>query len=172
MKLPYLRVANVYADELRLEEISEIGVAENELEKLLLQKDDLLIVEGNGSPDQIGRVALWDGSINPCVHQNHLIKVRIDIAEPRFVLIWLLSPCGRNQIERVTSSTSGLHTLSTGKVARLTIPLPPLAEQRRIVEEVERRLSLIRGVEAQTYANLKRAERTRQAILAEAFTNA
>ena len=169
MKLPYLRVANVYANELRLDEITEIGVAENELEKLLLHKGDLLIVEGNGSPDQIGRVALWDGSINPCVHQNHLIKVRVDIAEPQFVLNWLLSPHGRNQIERATSSTSGLHTLSTGKVARLTIPLPPLAEQRRIVEEIERRLSLIRVVETQTDANLKRAERMRQAVLQTAF---
>jgi predicted GIY-YIG superfamily endonuclease len=73
-RLPYLRVANVYANELRLEEIEEIGVEDNELEKLLVQKGDLLVVEGNGSPEQIGRLAIWDGSISPCVHQNHLIK--------------------------------------------------------------------------------------------------
>nr|HMQ22290.1 restriction endonuclease subunit S [Planctomycetota bacterium] len=69
-KLPYLRVANVYANELRLDEIEYIGVADRELEKLLVRQGDLLIVEGNGSPDQIGRVALWDGSIENCVHQN------------------------------------------------------------------------------------------------------
>ncbi len=62
-KLPYLRVANVYADELRLDEIKEIGVSESELDKLLVRKGDLLIVEGNGSKDQIGRLAIWDGSI-------------------------------------------------------------------------------------------------------------
>lgn len=77
LKLPYLRVANVYANELRLDEIEYIGVSEKELEKLLVRKGDLLVVEGNGSPDQIGRVALWNDSIPNCVHQNHLIKVRL-----------------------------------------------------------------------------------------------
>lgn len=92
-KLPYLRVANVYANELRLDEIEEIGVEDNELEKLLVKEGDLLIVEGNGSPDQIGRLAIWDGSISPCVHQNHLIKVRLnhEIA-PEWVMSWLMSP--------------------------------------------------------------------------------
>ncbi len=169
LKLPYLRVANVYADELRLSEVERIGVADLELEKLLVLKDDLLIVEGNGSPDQIGRVALWDGSISPCAHQNHLIKVRLQTVNARWVMNWLLSPEGRNQIERVSSSTSGLHTLSTGKVARLAIPLPPLAEQHRIVAEADRRLSLVRAAEAQVTANLARAQRLRQSILRAAF---
>jgi type I restriction enzyme, S subunit len=76
LKLPYLRVANVYANEMRLDDIEYIGVAEKELEKLLVRKGDLLVVEGNGSPDQIGRVALWNDAIPNCVHQNHLIKAR------------------------------------------------------------------------------------------------
>ncbi len=172
-KYPYLRVANVYANELRLNEIEYIGVAESELGKLLLQRNDLLVVEGNGSPDQIGRVALWDGSISNCVHQNHIIKVRFsDVSLPKWVMNWLLSPGGRHQIERVSSSTSGLHTLSTGKVSCLPVPLPPIAEQHRIVAEVDRRLSLIRKAEAQVAANLQRAERLRQAILRRAFANA
>lgn len=170
-KLPYLRVANVYANELRLSEIEEIGVADGELEKLLVKKGDLLIVEGNGSPDQIGRVALWDGSIEPCVHQNHLIKVRLDEMLPHWALIWLLSPGGRREIERVTSSTSGLHTLSSGKVSRLPVPVPSLAEQHRIVAEVERRVSFIAQVEAQTDADLQRAARLRQSILQTSFAS-
>jgi type I restriction enzyme S subunit len=59
-KLPYLRVANVYANELRLDEIKEIGISDSELDRVLLKDKDLLIVEGNGSPDQIGRLAVWD----------------------------------------------------------------------------------------------------------------
>jgi type I restriction enzyme S subunit len=49
------------------------------------------------------------------------------------------------------------------------LPLPPLAEQRRIVAEVDRRLSVIDGLETTTDANLKRAERLRQATLKRAF---
>ena len=169
-KMPYLRVANVYANELRLDQIEYIGVAEKEVEKLLVRRGDLLVVEGNGSPDQIGRVALWDSSIPDCVHQNHLIKVRLaaEVA-PEWALIWLLSPGGRREIEQVSSSTAGLHTLSTGKISRLPIPVPPLDEQHRIVAEVDRRLSIVREVEAEVDANLKRAQALRQAVLARAF---
>ena len=170
LKLPYLRVANVYANELRLDDMAEIGVADNELQKLLVLKNDLLVVEGNGSPDQIGRVAKWDGSIAPCVHQNHLIKVRAVVAKPDWMLNWLISPGGRKQIELVSSSTTGLHTLSSGKVARLPIPLPPVAEQKRIVLEIDRRLSLIRGVEFEVDANLKRAQALRQSTLSKFFS--
>ena len=86
-RMPYLRVANVYANELRLDDIESIGVEESELPRLLLKANDLLIVEGNGSKDQIGRLAIWDGSIDPCVHQNHLIKVRL--VDPRLSK-WIL----------------------------------------------------------------------------------
>jgi len=170
-KFPYLRVANVYANELRLNEIEEIGVDSSELEKLLVKTGDLLIVEGNGSKDQIGRLAIWDGSISPCVHQNHLIKVRLaTVALSKWVLLWLLSPRGRHFIQQVASSTSGLYTLSVNKVGELPIALPPLAEQQRIVAEVEHRLSIVEELEATAMANLKRAERLRQSVLHRAFS--
>jgi len=170
LKLPYLRVANVYANELRLDQIEYIGIAEKELEKLLVRKGDLLVVEGNGSPDQIGRVALWNGAIPNCVHQNHLIKVRLgEAVMPEWALIWMLSPVGRHEIERVSASTSGLHTLSVGKVSRLPIGLPLLDEQSRIVAEVDRQLSILRGVDADVDANLQRARSLRHATFTKAF---
>jgi type I restriction enzyme S subunit len=104
-KLPYLRVANVYSGHLRLDNVEEIGVDDAELERTLLQKDDLLVVEGNGSPDQIGRVAVWDGSIHPCVHQNHIIKARFvqrDLS--RWCSLFLLSTDGREAKRSRTSS--------------------------------------------------------------------
>jgi type I restriction enzyme S subunit len=88
---------------------------------------------------------------------------------PEWALIWLLSPGGRHEIEQVSSSTSGLHTLSTGKVSRLPLPLPPLTEQHRIVAEVDRLLSIAREAEAEVDANLKRTQGLRQAILARSF---
>jgi type I restriction enzyme S subunit len=54
-------------------------------------------------------------------------------------------------------------------LSELALPLPPLAEQRRIVEEVERRLSVVEALEETVDANLIRAERLRQAILKTAF---
>jgi type I restriction enzyme S subunit len=70
LQMPYLRVANVYADELRLHDVATIQVTDAELERVRLRRGDLLIVEGNGSVEQIGRVSIWDGSIENCGHQN------------------------------------------------------------------------------------------------------
>ncbi|HUM70726.1 MAG TPA: restriction endonuclease subunit S, partial [Chloroflexota bacterium] len=59
---------------------------------------------------------------------------------------------------------------NTKSVAALPIPLPPLAEQKRIVAEVERRLSVVAATEQAITTNLARAERLRQSILHRAFT--
>jgi len=88
LQMPYIRVANVYADELRLADVSTIHVTRAELGRVLLHSGDLLIVEGNGSVEQIGRVAIWDGSIMSCGHQNHLIRVRpVPGVPPRFLAL-------------------------------------------------------------------------------------
>lgn len=170
LRLPYLRVANVYANELMLDDVQEIGVLETELERVLLQEGDLLVVEGNGSVDQIGRVAVWDGSIDTCVHQNHIIKVRFDPVEiSRYVLFWLMSSQGRDQIIRVASSTSGLYTLSLSKVSALPIPLAPISEQRRIIGRLESLLTLADVFEASAEIARRRLDRLDQSILARAF---
>lgn len=88
----------------------------------------------------------------------------------KWVLFWLLSPVGRHFIEEVSSSTSGLYTLSVNKVGDLPIIVPPLAEQGQIIAEVERCLSIIEELEAAGEANLTRADRLRQAVLSQAFS--
>lgn len=65
--------------------------------------------------------------------------------------------------------TTNIAHLSAGRLAAVEVPLPPLAEQHRIVAEVDRLLSIAREAEAEVDANLKRAQGLRQAVLAEAF---
>jgi type I restriction enzyme, S subunit len=60
--------------------------------------------------------------------------------------------------------------LNLSHIKATLIPLPPLAEQSRIVAEVDRRLSLVREGDAQVDADLKRAELLRRSILAMAFS--
>ncbi|BBL34535.1 hypothetical protein Nstercoris_00773 [Nitrosomonas stercoris] len=124
IQIPYLRVANVYANELRLDEVKTIGVTVQERETIFLEKNDLLVVEGNGSIEQIGRVALWNGAIQECGHQNHLIRARLHNASyAKLILYFLLSPVGRDFIVNEASSTSGLHTLSLTKVSNILEPV-------------------------------------------------
>ena len=133
-KMKYLRVANVLFNELDLSDVQEIGVEEREIEKSLLQRNDLLFVEGNGSPEQIGRVSLWDGSISPILHQNHLIKARFNSTVlPEYAMYYFMSDEGRKQILLSASTTSGLYTLSTGKIAAFELPVPSLALQMQFL---------------------------------------
>lgn len=169
-KNPFLRVANVYANKLELDDIHFIGTTPDEAKRAKLKKDDLLIVEGNGSPDQIGRVAKWDGSIEHCTHQNHLIRSRL--ASPisaDFVLHFLLSATGRKAIKKVASSTSGLYTLSLAKVEKLCIPVCSKNEQMMIVDQLESRLSQLDQLERTLTASMKQAEALKQSILKRAF---
>ena len=75
----------------------------------------------------------------------------------------------REGLERFAPATAQKN-LNLKVLSQLAIPLPPLAEQLRIVAEVERRLSIIQQAEAAVEANLKRADRLRQSILKQAFT--
>ncbi len=100
--------------------------------------------------------------------QINAVSPRGDVAEPRFVYWWTVSPNGQRQILDNASATT-LPIINKSKFSSLRVPLPPLSEQRSIVAEVDRRLSIVRGVEAQVEANLKRAQSLRQAVLTKAF---
>jgi type I restriction enzyme S subunit len=75
----------------------------------------------------------------------------------------------REELERFAPATAQKN-INLEVLEAVAIPLPPLAEQERIVAEVDRRLSLLRETEAQVDVNLQRAERLRQAMLGKAFS--
>ncbi|MBI4848739.1 MAG: restriction endonuclease subunit S [Nitrospirae bacterium] len=170
LQTPYLRVANVYQNRLELGEVFKIGVTEQEFERARLVKEDILFVEGNGSLDQIGRVALWDGSIARCVHQNHLIKFRSGKGViPIYVLLQMMAPEGRAQLIEKATSTAGLHTLSISKISDVTLPVPPLPEQKEIVRRVEALFALADQIEARYIKANAYVDKLTQSILAKAF---
>ena len=171
LEVPYLRVANVQKNELMLDEVKTIRVTGEEAQKKSLRKGDLLVVEGNGSPEQIGRVALWDGSIPKCVHQNHIIRVRFnERVNPSFALYWLMSARGRAAVAQRASTTSGLYTLSKGKVESLPLPVADRAVQDQIVDLVDEEMSRLVALSAYAESAAATTTNLRQSILAAAFS--
>ena len=154
---PYLRVANVRKGYIDLTEVKEINVPDNEFARFKLEKDDLLFVEGNGSRAELGRVAKWEGLIKDCVHQNHLIKVRIDQTRllPDFAVFWFNTDAGRSHFFKAAKTSSGLGTINSHEVRSAPIPLLPLVEQRRLVSALN---------DAKDRANWLRAEADRVRI--------
>jgi type I restriction enzyme S subunit len=169
-EMPYLRVANVYADELRLDAIETLRVTAAEKARVLLQAGDLLIVEGNGSLEQIGRVAVWDGSVPGCGHQNHLIRLRPKHGLPsRFLMHWLMSPFGRGVLEQIASSSSGLHTLSLSKVSRIPVPIPGIASASAIADQLDQMMASSDRAAKDAARALALLDRLEQSILTRAF---
>jgi type I restriction enzyme S subunit len=74
----------------------------------------------------------------------------------------------RDGLDRFASATAQKN-INLEVLEAVAVPTPPLAEQRRIVAEVDRRLSLVRGVEAEVDANLQRGQALRQSVLSKAF---
>jgi type I restriction enzyme S subunit len=69
----------------------------------------------------------------------------------------------------ISNAAVNQSNFNASRTAQVTIALPPLAEQYRVVEEVERRLSLADEAETQIETNHRRTERLRQSILGRAF---
>jgi type I restriction enzyme S subunit len=156
---PYLRVANVQRGHLDLSELERFELFDGELERHRLHRGDLLVVEGNGSQSEIGRCARWDGEIEDCVHQNHLIRCRpLTHGLEAFALLYMNSPAGMEIMTRLAVTTSGLYNLSVSKIRSIPMPLPPGAEQRRIIQRVEELMSLCDGLEVSLRARTETAE--------------
>ena len=75
----------------------------------------------------------------------------------------------KDSLERFAPATAQKN-INLEVLQNVAVPLPPLAEQQRIVAEVERRLSVVEELESVVQANLQRAGRLRQAVLARAFS--
>ena len=98
------------------------------------------------------------------------IKVRKEIILPEFFELILNTPFYQDEIEVMKSgiSDSGLN-LTKSKFLKIKIPLPPIEEQHRIVQEIESRLSVADKMEQSIQESLQKAEALRQSILKKAF---
>ncbi len=165
---PYLRVGNVYRGYLNLGQIENFELGDGELERWRLKDGDLLVVEGNGSENEIGRCAIWHEEIENCVHQNHLIRCRpIGHTVSDYTLLFLNSPAGISIMKELSITTSGLYNLSVGKIRKISIPIPPLNEQKRIVANVDQLMALCDDLESKLQKSQKRNDRLMEAAVAE-----
>ena len=167
--VPYLRVANVQRGFLDLSEIKEIEAPEADIKELRLMPNDILFNEG-GDRDKLGRGWVWEGQISECIHQNHVFRARLYSADVSPKLIsWWGNSFGQTYFLREGKQTTNLASVNLTKLSEFPVPIPPSAEQKHIVLEVERRFSVIEELETQVTVNLQRADRFCQSILQRAF---
>ncbi len=170
IELPYLRVANVQNGYLDLSEIKTIQLRPDEKERYLLKYGDVLYTEG-GDRDKLGRGTVWRDEIPDCVHQNHIFKARIDQkkAIPVYVAYWSMSMPARNYFYRKGKQSVNLASINKTVLSALSLPLPDIEVQQKIVNHIESRLSVCDSIEQIVDTVLQKAGAMRQSILKQAF---
>jgi type I restriction enzyme S subunit len=144
------------------ERISNLGL---ENSSALVHPPGTVLLGMIGEGKTRGQSAILE--IPACNNQNAAaIRVSVTPIPPEYIFRFFEGDYERT---RRLSSGGNQPALNKERVKAIVFPLPPIAEQRRILTEVERRLSVIDELEMQVEANLKRAERLRQAILKHAF---
>ena len=154
----YITTSNLYWGFFQLDAVRQMPMLDDELERCTAIKGDLLICEGG----EAGRAAVWphDREIS---FQNHVHRARFFAGiNPYFVQRYFEKLNATGEIEKYRKGV-GISNMSGKALASIPIPLPPLAEQKRIVAKVDELMALCDRLEAQ-----QQERETRHAALARA----
>ena len=156
---PYLRNTNVQWNRFELDDLKQMRIEPEEEDDIRLKFGDLLICEG-GEP---GRCAIWKNDVEEMYFQKALHRVRVfQGIVPEYLAINLNLDCRNGVLSKYFTGATIKHF--TGQsLAKYPIPLPPLAEQHRIVAKVDQLMALIDKLEEQ---------QARKAKVAQAFAQA
>ncbi len=164
----FIRAQDIKTDALNMKGLARVDVpVDAEGSRSSVGENDILVTITGAN---VTKSALVPMLPEPAFVSQHVALLKLTLSDTAaFVFNWLISPAnGRKTLEKWAYG-AGKPGLSLEQVRALPVAFPPLAEQTRIVDEVERRLSLLRGVESEVDTNFKRAQALRQAILQNMF---
>lgn len=168
--LPYLRVANVQDGFVDLTEVKEISVLESELERYSLWPGDVLMNEG-GDNDKLGRGAVWQGQVKPCLHQNHVFAIRPnDLLKSEWLAAFTGSQPARTYFFLSSKQSTNLASISASNIMGLVVPIPPIAEQAQVLRFLEHETARIDALIEEQQRLIELLKEKRQAVISLAVT--
>lgn len=168
---PYLRVANVKAEHVDLQDVATIMVTIEEAEKNALKPGELLMTEG-GDRDKLGRGTIWHGEIPGCLHQNHVFAVQVDekYMLTKFLDYLTASPVGREYFDLTAKKTTNLASTNATTILQFSVPIPPLTEQEKIITILDRNTATINEVIAEKETLVSDLESYKKSLIYEVVT--
>lgn len=158
---PYLRNVNVQWGRIDTDDLLTMELADSERERFAVREGDLLVCEGG----DIGRCAIWHGQTEYLAYQKALHRIRpSDRLDTQFLRYLMEHHSLSGQLARLATGTTIAH-LPQQQLRRVPVPLPPLDEQRRIVELLEDHLSRLDAASRSIADSLVRLKALRDSAL-------
>jgi type I restriction enzyme, S subunit len=166
----YLRVANVQDGFLDLEEIKEIEVLPEDIDKYRLDYGDILFTEG-GDRDKLGRGTIWRNEIDGCIHQNHVYRARLYSSEilPEYISLATKTEYSKDYFFNNASQTVNLASINMTTLGKLPIAIPPIAEQKAICDKVNKAFKILDSLRSSYQLTIEEINQLDRSILAKAF---
>ena len=162
-QVPWITVGPLTADESDyLHRVPEGLTLEGKARSRYIEPDTLLLTN-SGATLGVPKISLIGG----CINDGVAALLGVEYPLKRYLVNFLRT---KTLSMRRINQGAAQPNLNTSIIKATAVPLPPEAEQHRIVAEIDRRLTLQRAAEGQVDVNLQRAERLRQSILSKAFS--
>lgn len=160
----YITTSNLYWGYFDLEVIPKMPIEESDLERCVAVKGDLLVCEGG----EAGRAAVWDSETSICF-QNHIHRLRPYCNVSSYFLFDFFQHLDFSGEINNYRKGMGISNLSGKSLSSIIAPLPPLAEQERIVAKLETLMKFCDELEANIIQGIKNADQLLQTALKEAL---
>ncbi len=148
---PYLRVQNVFEDRIDLSDVMEMDFPPEDFKKYHLQHGDILLNEGQ-SPELLGRPAMYRDELPGACFTNTLIRFQaFDVVNREFALLVFRHYMHSGRFSREGKITTNIAHLSAGRFSKIEFPLPPLDEQREIVDRANSLFAFANRVESTAF---------------------
>lgn len=166
-----LRIPNVSSGVIDLNDLKFGPLSKKEQDDLALEAGDLLIIRSNGSLAIVGRSAVVTQAAAGMSFAGYLVRVRLlqGAINSRYLRLALESTNARNAIEMPIRTTVGLKNLNLTELGALSIPVPPIAEQYRIVAKVDELTALCDQLEVSIDIGERTCSRLLDALLHNAL---
>lgn len=168
-KVPVYRMGNIVGGRLVDENLKFVDASIDDLPGLYLKTEDILFNRTN-SYELVGKVGIFKGRDDTATFASYLIRIRLPstiLFSPYYSMAMNAPYFRQTQIEPEVVQQCGQANFNGTKLAATIVPVPPLAQQRRIVAKVDQLMALVDQLESQLAASRAMAEKLTEAVVAE-----
>ena len=166
--VPVVRIGNVQLSGIAMSETLYVrNVKKTSIDMKAILTSTILMVGSNGNPDRVGNVHLAGTNLSGHLYASFLIGIDCGASSlPEFLWMYLQSQAVQARISEATAGSTGLKNIRLAWLRSMVVQIPPLAEQKRIVDVIGAVDAYVAALES--YANAARTARA--ALLHELLT--